>query len=130
MSVLRRRLLGAVCLLCVALAPAAALAARHSRGSSSHSNSILLRGPAYNSSYSSHPSIFSLPGNSAPPAFSNARWVRSFVWRPTGTVISGRGDGPKPGAAIPEPGAALLFGVGVGLVALHLHRRPRLATVR
>jgi hypothetical protein len=46
-----------------------------------------------------------------------------FPARRNYSAIAGRRCGPRPGSAVPEPGAALLFGIGALLVGRRLHHR-------
>lgn len=130
----RRTVLRGLLVLCLALAPAAAFAAKSTENGKqgSSSNSILLGSKKDKTPY--QPSVITLPISvvkGSTSDYSGANWLKKIVWTPSkGTPVVLPGRDPKPAGAIPEPGAALLFVFGAGLVALHLRARPRLATAR
>ena len=64
---------------------------------------------------------FSFKSSYAPGA------VNYYEFSAVGDSATGSTTGPA-AAPVPEPGAALVFSLGLGLVAFHLNRRPRGAT--
>jgi hypothetical protein len=65
----------------------------------------------------------SAPPRHFTPESGRRHWGTAFPARRNGSAIDGRRCRPRPGSAVPEPGAALLFGVGALLVGRRLHPR-------
>jgi hypothetical protein len=78
------------------------------------------------SSWNRGPGFWNAPSDrprQSPRVFPSGR-VHPFTGRKWGcSDIAGRNCGPRPGSAVPEPGAALLFGAGALLIGRRLRAR-------